>query len=724
MTAKETVQGVPDREMLESERCRRNRRPLFWLSYALAAGGLLLFLQNRLAPGPTGNGGMTHLYDPLYAYLAGIGLAYRPLYRLTQVRGNPAGCARLQLIFVFLAMLGALSLAVSDILQNLPDLTGYVFALVIGAMVYRGRRTALILGNAAAYAAVAAALLGADGGPHPALLIQGAVYAAAAVFIGLTFEWEFERSVATTENLRRSEARLRTLFARNKAVMLLIDPATGAILEANAAAQRFYGYTRRQFTGMHLEDISLHPPGRVGEARERAAGEARDYSVFLHRLASGERRTVEVYSSPIESQGQTLLFTIIHDITERMGVEDELRKFSAVVEQAPNPIVITDLQADIEHVNPAFTAVTGYTAEEALGRNPKFLKSDQTPPERYRQMWDTLAAGRVWQGEFRNRRKDGSLYWERAVIVPLMDGTGRRVNYLGIKEDITDRKLAEEALRESNRLLAQAGARAGDLAARAEAASRAKSAFLANTSHELRTPLTAILGFSEILAAGLAGPLNERQTRYVRAVHESGEHLLALINDILDLSKVDHGAMRLELTVVDLADLVQRSLSIVRQNARQKALVLETDLPPEKGALILQADERKIKQILYNLLSNAVKFTPQGGRITVGARGEGGRVVLFVRDTGIGIPVEEQEKIFGEFYQVNSRAGGDVPGTGLGLALVRRMVDLHGGTIRVESGGPGTGSCFICTLPVRQPAAAARPGQESAQGAGELPGGA
>ena len=507
----------------------------------------------------------------------------------------------------------------------------------------------------------------------------------------------------TAESLRRSEERFRSLFDRNEAVMLAVDPATATILEVNGAAQRFYGYARERLAGLSLERLSLLPAHRIREELERARRNSRHPSVFQQRLAGGEIRTVEMHVSPIEHEGRTLLYTIVHDVTERTRTEEELRKLSQAVTQAATPIVVTDLEANIEYVNPAFTAVTGYTAEEARGRNPRLLKSEHTPPETHRQMWDTLTAGGVWRGEFRNRRKDGTLYWEKAIILPLTDASGRRTHYLGIKEDITEHRYMMEALKTSNRLLEEAGARAASLAAKAETANRTKTEFLANTSHELRTPLTAILGFSEILSTGLGGPLTERQKRYVDSIHESGKHLLALINDILDLSKVDHGSMHLEVERVDFPALAESCLNIVREKAVRKGLVLIAELPPDREALCLQADERKLRQVLYNLLANAVKFTPAGGRVALGARREGEQLSFYVQDTGIGIPVEDQERIFDEFYQAKNQTTGEIPGTGLGLALSRRLLALHGGRIRVESGGPGAGSRFICTLPLCPP---------------------
>ena len=230
-----------------------------------------------------------------------------------------------------------------------------------------------------------------------------------------------------------------------------------------------------------------------------------------------------------------------------------------------------------------------------------------------------------------------------------------------------------------------------------ETASRHKSEFLANMSHELRTPLNAILGFSEVLSDRMFGEINDKQAEYLSDILESGRHLLSLINDILDLSKIEAGRMELEATDFDLPSAIENTLMLVRERAHRRAITLARTI--DERLAMIRGDERKVKQVLLNLLSNALKFTPDGGQIGVQAELRDGAAEISVTDTGVGIAPEDQEAVFEEFRQVGT-ASKKVEGTGLGLAISRKFIELHGGRIWVKS-QVGTGSTFAFTLPLQ-----------------------
>ena len=359
------------------------------------------------------------------------------------------------------------------------------------------------------------------------------------------------------------------------------------------------------------------------------------------------------------------------DITQNMHAEDELRKLSRAVEQSPVSVIITDTDGRISYVNPKFSETTGYTAAEAIGNRPSMVSSGERPQSEYQAMWNTISSGHEWRGEFHNKRKDGSLFWELASISPIKNDKGEVTHFLAVKEDITERKKTMEELVWAKE--------------QAELASHAKTQFLANMSHELRTPLNAIIGFSEILKTEMFGPLGSRQyVDYTTNIYDSGNHLLSVINDILNISRIETGAMDIDESAVDLRALSQSCYNMVHERAERGALTLRRELAD--GPLTVSGDEMRLKQIMLNLLSNAIKFTPKGGNVTlkifVNANGE---TVIQVSDTGYGIPKDKQEKVLEPFEQVSDIYTRNHEGSGLGLYLVHAFVKLHGGRIHIDS---------------------------------------
>jgi PAS domain S-box-containing protein len=381
-----------------------------------------------------------------------------------------------------------------------------------------------------------------------------------------------------------------------------------------------------------------------------------------------------------------------------LPVEDRFRE---ILEAAPDAILQVDRDGRILLINRVTEELFGYRREELLGQPVEILvpQEQRTVHAGHRDAYARQPSTRPMGAklELYGVRKDGSRFPAEISLSPA--GAGAEFRVTAIIRDVTERRRAEEQLREMQRAYTRELERRNQ---EIERANNLKSEFLASMSHELRTPLHTIIGFAELLAEELQGPLNEKQKRFVHHIHKDSLHLLELINDILDLSKIESGRLVLRPEAFDLRAVINESVATVQGMADSKQLRVTTRVAVDAAIV---ADRLRVKQILVNLLSNAVKFTPDHGSVWVEADLSGDTVRVRVRDTGVGIPASEHASIFDKFHQVGATTKGVREGTGLGLAITKQLVEQHGGAITVES-APGRGSCFTFTLPL-QPARSA-----------------
>lgn len=389
----------------------------------------------------------------------------------------------------------------------------------------------------------------------------------------------------------------------------------------------------------------------------------------------------------------------LRDADARRSRREAETRYQLLVERLPMIVYLSpvDNMQHTTYVSPQIETILGYTPKEWLA-NPKFWQTRLHPNDRegvIHTVEESERTGDPSSMEYRMLARDGKIVWFHDQAVLLRDDKGQPLYWQGIKVDVTTRKQAEAEILSLN---AELERRVQERTTELERALRAKDEFLASMSHELRTPLNAILGLSESLAEHVAGPLNEKQQRYVKTISESGNHLLSLINDILDLARIESGQVVLNISEVDLQQVCQASLRMINQMAHKKEQ--EVTLEIEDGIDFIWVDERRLKQILVNLLSNAVKFTPAGGKLGLQVKGslKEKSVMFIVWDNGIGISEKDLKRLFKPFVQLNSSLSREAPGTGLGLALVAQMARLHGGSVRVES-KVDEGSRFIVTLP-------------------------
>jgi len=372
-------------------------------------------------------------------------------------------------------------------------------------------------------------------------------------------------------------------------------------------------------------------------------------------------------------------------ITSRKQAEELLILQSTALNAAANAIVITHRDGHIEWVNPAFTKLTGYTFEEVTGENPRTLKSGKHDTVFYKNLWDTVLAGEVWQGEIINKRKDGSEYTEEMTITPVKAQNGEFIHFIAIKQDITERKKFEAELSKAK--------------AEAEQANLAKSEFLSRMSHELRTPMNSILGFAQLMDMG---ELNPSHRKGVNHILKSGKHLLNLINEVLDLSRIEAGQLSISLEPVQLNPIILETMDIVQLLAEEHNIKLELADSPVND-LFVKTDRQKLKQVLLNLINNAVKYNRIGGSVKIECNsqmgaGNGDYIIrISVTDTGIGIAKEDIHKLFNPFQRIGSEIS-EIEGTGLGLAVAKKLIEAMHGKIGVES-EPGKGSTFWIELP-------------------------
>ena len=456
------------------------------------------------------------------------------------------------------------------------------------------------------------------------------------------------------------------------------------------AVEKVTGYTYDEFINTVADDIynQVDPEDkdRVINICKSSINNGTNYRVeYRFKQKNGNYIYVEDNAAFIKDINNTpvRMLGTLTNITKRKLIENQLRDLSRAVEQSPVSIVITDIKGNIEYVNPKFEEVSGYSLDEVIGKNPRILSSGIKSSDDYQEMWKTILNGNEWRGEFFNKKKNGELYWEAATISPIHNDKNEIEKFIAVKEDVTEQKKLTQELIEAKE--------------KAEEMVKLKSYFFANMSHELRTPFVGILGFAEILKETLE---NREEREYAEQILKSSKRLTDTLNKILNISRIEFDKVEVKNTQVDVCKLLKSIESFYSNSAKINNTTITSSV--EEDNLTVLTDPKLLEDILNNLVSNAIKFT-ENGTITLSAKRiidkDDARLLITVKDTGIGIPMEKQSLVWQEFRQVSEGYNRSFEGTGLGLTITKRYVELLNGTIALIS-EEQNGTSFIISLPI------------------------
>lgn len=495
---------------------------------------------------------------------------------------------------------------------------------------------------------------------------------------------------------QQAHSLLSTVVTTVPVVLFALD-VDGTFLLSEGRGLDALGLIPGEVVGRSVFDVFADVPQIIEEAQRALAGQ------IVNSVTAVGDVVFEVRYAPVyDNSGRVLQVNgVAHNITPLANAEEMLRLRNRAIDASSVGITIADMRQPDQpliFVNHAFEYMTGYTADEVIGRNCRFLQGDERDPVARDAIRKAIQTGEEALVVLRNYKKDGTPFWNELLISPIPDSDGHITHYVGFQKDVTDREEIARQLAEQNEQLLAANIALDEARAAAEQSARLKSEFLATMSHELRTPLNAIIGYTDILLAGMCGDLNDEQSDYQKRILANAESLLGLINNMLDISKIEAGRMEMIIKPFDLREWVH-DINLQMQGLMSDKQLGFSYTVDERLPQQISADSARLRQIVLNLLSNAIKFTNEGNiRLGIHPHDRHSWKIV-VSDTGIGIPSHLQEVIFEPFRQVDNSSARQYKGTGLGLAIVRKLALWMGGRVHVKS-IVGEGSTFTIFLPL------------------------
>ncbi|TKG92836.1 PAS domain S-box protein [Puteibacter caeruleilacunae] len=477
--------------------------------------------------------------------------------------------------------------------------------------------------------------------------------------------------------------RTRDVFHAHSAAMLVIEPMSGFIVNCNKTAVSYYGYSERELNMMRLEELTYSDKHKIVKRIQECILRGRNHYESTQIDKKGRLKPVELFLTKVKIDGRYYVHAIVYDVSEKKKAEEQIKLLQTAVDQSPVTIVITNTEGLIQYANPVFEKTTGYKLAEVLGKRLTLLKSGYHTKDYYDELWDTILSGSSWQGEFKNKRKNGELYWEEAIISPIKNTEGEITHFLAIKEDITRRKKMIKELKTAKE--------------KAEDSDRLKSAFLANVSHEVRTPMNGIIGFTELLQNDSDD--DSMANQYAEYILQSAHQLMGTFDSVIDLALIESQQIDVAESKVDVIRMINNMIPNYIKICGKKPINItkRINLSDEYRAII--TDITKLKRVFDYVLKNAIKFTEEG-EIEVSCVKHDDMIEFCVKDTGIGIPEEKMEKIFNAFEQTNTGTTRNYEGLGVGLTVSKAFVEALGGKLWVES-EVGVGSSFFIAIPVK-----------------------
>jgi len=463
----------------------------------------------------------------------------------------------------------------------------------------------------------------------------------------------------------------------------------GKILYANPTLARMLEYDLAELYKLNSNDLFIKKEQRDKEIETllKTPDEKVTQELYLQTKTGKTIIVKDIVNVIRNRKGNIKYFDgVLEDITSTKNAEKEILKLSTAVTQSPVSIILTDLKGNIEYVNPKFTEVTGYSASEAIGKNPRILKTEHTTSDSYKEMWKIISSGGTWRGEFLNKRKDGSHYWELASISPIIDNQGNTIQYLAIKEDITERKAIQDALIKSELELKQANA--------------TKNMFFSIMAHDLKGPIGSFYQLLSLYKDNFNELSNDEKLDYVNILLGLSGKTNNLLEDILLWARIQMNTLEFEKGNYNLINIITETIFLLKERAAEKDIEIISNINED---IEINANRDSVKTILRNLISNAIKFSTRKSKIVISATLTNNKefIQISIQDKGVGIPKANIDKLFKIESTFTTYGTEKEKGTGLGLILCKELVNKNGGEIRVKS-KEGLGSTFHITIPVKK----------------------